>query len=47
MRKLWHDVAYSYMDIADSSLACGPFFFLQQQAATPSNVVAGVIGMVR
>ena len=23
------------------------FFFLQQQAATPSNIVAGVFGMVR
>ena len=41
------DVAYSYKGIANSLLACGPVFVLQQQAATPSNIVAGVMEMVR
>ena len=43
---MWNDVWA--LGIANSSLACGPFFFfLQQQAATPWNIVAGVIEMVR
>ena len=43
-----YGIAYSCMGIASSSLASGPFFFfLLQQAATPLNIVAGVIEMVR
>ena len=43
VRRLRYDIAHFYMGIANSSLACGPFLFLQQQAAAPSNIVAGVI----